>query len=51
MWSTADVERFTQLVREDHDNARKEEESKKEMDGAEGQVEGAFTELMNAILK
>lgn len=50
-WTSNDVERFTLLVREDHENAQREEESKKEMDGAEARVESAFTELMNAILK
>lgn len=50
-WRSYDVDRFTVLVREDHDNSRLEEESKAEMEGAEGRVESAFTELMNAILK
>jgi sensitive to high expression protein 9 len=50
-WRSTDVDRFTLLVREDHDNSRLEEESKAEMDSAEARVESAFTELMNAILK
>lgn len=51
LWSTADVERFTVLVREDHENQRDEETSKRSMEEMETQVESAFTELMNSILK
>ncbi|CED85020.1 Mitochondrial distribution and morphology family 33, fungi [Phaffia rhodozyma] len=50
LWSTADVERFTSLVRGDHENMRLEEESKKSLEDAEVEVERGFTEMMNSIL-
>lgn len=49
-WSTADLERFTTLFRNDHSNSQNEERCQSELSQAEVQVDHARTELGNMIL-
>ncbi|KAH8916348.1 hypothetical protein BT69DRAFT_1324496 [Atractiella rhizophila] len=49
-WGEGEVERFTLLVRKDHDNELEEKRTKEEMDRREEATEKAFSDLMQSIL-
>lgn len=49
-WSEADLGRYTELLRKEHALSREEAEAEKELEKSEGEVQGAFDELMKAVL-
>lgn len=44
-WSSADVSRFTELVKDDHMNEQKQKDTKAALDRAEEDVDRGFSEL------
>lgn len=50
-WSSSDVERFTLLVREDHQSSSAATHAKEEVEGLEIEADRAFEALMRAILQ
>ena len=49
-WSLHDLERFTELYRNDHENERLEEEAEKKLDEAESKVDSVQLKLTQLIL-
>ncbi|SPO28854.1 related to SHE9 - mitochondrial inner membrane protein [Ustilago trichophora] len=49
-WSEADLGRYTELLRKEHGLSRQEAEAEKELERSEAEVQGAFDELMKAVL-
>lgn len=49
-WSEADLSRYTELLRKEHALSREEGEAEKELERSEAEVQGAFDELMKAVM-